>query len=232
MIEFSDETITNGQMMVHSSKNEYCGNMSEDGKTIINITNGKTDRQGRKMCEHEEHRVNYHTHPAVSKSYPSGEDLVKIIAQRKEPGPPSPSIEILFTKWGIWQMIAVVKTERDASERRRMAERITKKVLDPFYHDSEKGRAEKIDIKKIIKFINAIKSSATFYGATVDIQFSFWTTPRVSVMPPEVRGPPLMFAMKKRRSVKLRSVKRRSVKRRSVKRRSVKRRSGKRRSGK
>ena len=148
MIEFSDETITAGHNMVYSSDDEYCGNMSEDGKIIMNRTDGRSDSQGRKMCVHEEQSINYHTHPASSKSYPSGEDLVKIIAQKIESGTPSPNIEIIFTKWGIWQMMAVVKTPLKSQQRRQMAQRLNRKVLEPFYGDSERGRAESIDKKK------------------------------------------------------------------------------------
>jgi len=82
---------------------EICAHLqtTEKGNLIPrNVLKGSVDEKGRGTCRHQGYTSNIlHTHPPSSYSYPSTEDIIKVI---KHHGKIVNSL--IGTKWGIWVM--------------------------------------------------------------------------------------------------------------------------------
>jgi hypothetical protein len=99
-------------------KPEYCGNcvisnnmvsLNLDNKLIGSVVNGRS------TCNYEEHsNILWHTHPLTSRPWPSGEDIAKMIKRRPgEENDKIPVVSLIFTKWGIWQIVVPMHAKGD-----------------------------------------------------------------------------------------------------------------------
>jgi hypothetical protein len=64
---------------------------------------GPTIREGeRGSCRSTNRWINYHTHPRLSKPWPSVEDVFNVLYER----PPAENLwrSLIFTEWGIWEI--------------------------------------------------------------------------------------------------------------------------------
>ena len=89
---------------------EHCGNcVISNNMVSLNLYNmfigGVVD--GRATCQYEEYsNILWHTHPLTSRPWPSGEDIEKMIKPRPgEENDKIPVVSLIFTKWGIWQIV-------------------------------------------------------------------------------------------------------------------------------
>ena len=106
----------------------------------------------------------YHTHPFVSKSYPSIEDILKIIKLKNK----IIKVSIIFTRWGIWELHCSKKIDKIPKEIINDVD----KQLTNIYHNQNKGKGElrsKPLLKKSINNINDILSEYDF-----KMYFSEW----------------------------------------------------------
>jgi proteasome lid subunit RPN8/RPN11 len=119
----------------------------------------------RKSCQTKKYsKMIYHTHPSISKSYPSVEDIIKIIKLKNK----IIKISIIFTVWGIWQLSCTNKSDNIPVE-------IENKIRDQLaniYHNQNKGRGELRDKKLLQKSINNINKILSEYN--FEMRFSEW----------------------------------------------------------
>jgi len=106
----------------------------------------------------------YHTHPFVSKSYPSIEDIFKIVKMKNK----IIKLSIIFTRWGIWELHCNKKTDK-----------ITKKIINDvneqltnIYHNQNNGRGELRNKSLLQKSINNINNILFIYD--FKMYFSEW----------------------------------------------------------
>lgn len=103
-------------------KPEYCGNcvisnnmvsLNLDNKLIGSVVNG------RGTCQYQEHsNILWHTHPLTSRPWPSGEDIEKMIKSRPDiENDKIPVISLIFTKWGIWQIVVPMNGKGDIDKK-------------------------------------------------------------------------------------------------------------------
>ena len=119
----------------------------------------------RKSCKTRRHKkMIYHTHPFASKSYPSIEDIFKIIKMKNK----IIKVSIIFTRWGIWQLNCNKKTTKIPEE----IINVVDEQLTNIYHNQNKGRGDlrsKSLLQKSINNINEILSEYNF-----KMHFSEW----------------------------------------------------------
>ncbi len=116
----------------------------------------------RKYCQlHKYQKYIWHTHPYSSKAYPSLEDIEKTIKHQII------RIQLIFTRWGIWEMAA------------RNAHILDNKVRDnidlinnELYFGTEKGRITSPSLRHIIDYNYSLNKILGKYG--FKIRFTPW----------------------------------------------------------
>ena len=125
LLELSNNDIINcgvSESVENKKLPEYCGNciyQNQAGVIRLNlheiITGGLIN--GRSACIWKKYtNILWHTHPLTSRPWPSGEDIAKIIKWR--PGvtiDKLPIVSLIFTKWGIWQIVSATNNRIDAA---------------------------------------------------------------------------------------------------------------------
>ena len=160
--------------LVHNYSSEFCGNIAESGgkSYFLNTTAGAKDESGRAMCSHPHAQINYHTHPETSKAYPSSEDIVKMITYKA--GAVNSSIEVIFTKWGIWQITSLKRIISSSKDRTAMKVSLDKEVLHLFYAQSDGGRALVPPPAEVRALMQNIEWYAWVKGANIKVEFRGW----------------------------------------------------------
>ena len=93
----------------------------------------------------------WHTHINGSKSYPSAEDILKVLKKRKKPL----KVQLIFTEWGIWETSATIFREfKDINKEIKAIEHISVDL----YNRTERGRAKNVNIEAIEKFMKSLIS--------------------------------------------------------------------------
>ena len=140
---------------------EVCGNVDAFGNISDIVYGGLTD--GRKSCKVNTYsKINFHTHPMHDKSYPSIEDILKVL--KKQPIPLES--ELVVTKWGVWDIRSDNKfefTPIHIEHTKRMYEKLSKEL----YGATERGRANTINIHSINTFITGIETHFGSLGVHV-----------------------------------------------------------------
>jgi hypothetical protein len=93
----------------------------------------------------------WHTHVNGSKSYPSAEDILKVLKRRKKPL----KAQLIFSEWGIWETSATVFREfNDIGKEIKAIE----KISEDLYNRTERGRAKNVNPEAIEKFMKSLVS--------------------------------------------------------------------------
>jgi hypothetical protein len=122
---------------------EYCGNFNIlDNKLVINnIIKGTSN-----SCKQDIYtKYIWHTHHNISKSYPSVQDIIKVMKHNN-------IYSIIFTKWGIW--VLNCDTFYNIND---IDIKLIDTLLGHIYFNTEKGRTNNIDFNIIDNFINNIQ---------------------------------------------------------------------------
>lgn len=86
-------------------------------------------------CKHSRYeKYIWHTHPKVSKGYPSKEDIIKVLKNNKV------EYSLIFTTWGIWVVNCKNKKDYTPQHIDYIGDIITK-AINKLYYLSEKGRS-------------------------------------------------------------------------------------------
>jgi hypothetical protein len=118
----------------------------------------------RKSCQTKKYKMIYHTHPLSSKSYPSSEDIFKIVKLKNK----IIKISVIFTRWGIWELYCNKKSDIITDKIKHNV----KQQLTSIYHQQNGAREElrsKSLLNKAINNINMILSEYDF-----KMYFSEW----------------------------------------------------------
>jgi len=140
---------------------ERCGYLVPLGENCVVLTEAGTPgvRNRRRMCISTPPYQKYiwHTHPLTSKSYPSAEDIIKVIKSRTID---SVLDSVIFTRWGLWEMSAASKGTISQSLFEELKENL-KIQADGLWHLTQRGRGDlTTDTLPIIhSYINAVEYS-------------------------------------------------------------------------
>ena len=112
----------------------------------------------------------WHTHPNISKSYPSVQDL--FFTLRK-----TPNISIIFTKWGIWELYAgkkynITKENIDYFRRKYIDD-----ILAKIYFGTGKGKVDvlnKDQLSVVLEQTKNLNRIMTHFGFKFIISFTDW----------------------------------------------------------
>lgn len=160
---------------VKDLKHEVCGNIIiDDNKFRFKNIVGGREVNGRPLCKTDiMARINFHTHPITTKSYPSAEDIISTMKQRTPRS--AGNREFVFTKWGIWDIIARKKHIMSRECQSKLVEQLDTRILHKFYSRTERGRAEYVSDYEIRAFIKAIKQFVLSQDIDCDIIFTRWS---------------------------------------------------------
>lgn len=167
----SENDINAGKILVSQIKVEVCGFLLEktNGVQLYVDNIGSTDSYNRGLCSLSTYtKYIWHTHPDKLISYPSPEDIFKVIKKRKYP-----VISVIFTKWGIWYLQSDKKVILN-SDLLGYLDRKIQKISAKLYYKTEKGRGvfNKQDINNFIKNIQELLY--TKLNINYKIQFESW----------------------------------------------------------
>ena len=99
-------------------------------------------------CSHVYYsKIIFHTHPNISKPYPSAEDILKIMK--------SFDIEysVIFTSWGIWKLYSNKKFKFTEKNVKNDIKKINSLLVDLYYHYKDKN----FDFLFINEVVNKIR---------------------------------------------------------------------------
>lgn len=145
---------------------EVCGFIEkhELNSLKVNEQDNISSDTKRKSCQTREYsKVIYHTHPNTSKFYPSVEDIMKIVKAKNK----KIMCSIIFTKYGIWEIIR--KNFQESIEEKNDEIEELRNILYKIYYANENGRKIK-NLKGIYESIELIKEILD-----IDIYFTLWT---------------------------------------------------------
>ena len=148
---------------------ETCGYVDSNLRPVVD---GVSNTEGnRKLCTNNRYyKIIWHTHPNDIQSYPSTEDIIKILKPRRDG---NPQVSLIITKWGIWKLWAGKKNPVDNK---------LIKILDysysGLYHVTEKGRGELNHTSGhyIQSYIDELKYTLQKYN--FDIRLTPWNSIR------------------------------------------------------
>lgn len=156
--------------LVFNFDREVCGNFKITESCLSNIKQLETTGK-QSTCQHKVYTpVIWHTHSYLSKSYPSHQDILKIIKNK------AISTSVIFTKWGIWILFFPYYLENVNNPYiyKLYCEEIDK-VSYFLYKDTENGRVDIIDSELTRNAINKyIKDIQNMFNNKLDIVFDSW----------------------------------------------------------
>jgi hypothetical protein len=145
---------------------EMCGYLTEQFIPYINMVGPGESGQ----CDVSEYRpLMWHTHPNVSKSYPSVQDIIHVL--HKSSGNPTIFTgSIIFTRWGIWELFCANKKALDEYSAKNIIPALLKTQLDKLYENSRKDLTNQT-LQDITIVIQNITRNFT------DFRFQLYFTP-------------------------------------------------------
>jgi hypothetical protein len=145
----SRDTFTQLHEYVFTDKFEICGHLKKDGDNELKINNSEqgnmiADEYGdmRESCKAiniNKSPYYFHTHPIISRSYPSSEDITNILKH-----PQKYEVSVIATRWGIYML------------------KKSFYVLNNPLKDKNKLKIMKKDISNIIRWIGKIENDKGF----------------------------------------------------------------------
>ena len=144
---------------------EFCGLFQKNNGCLdidpSSLTSGYKTAVGRNACQHEKYaRIIWHTHPSLAHSYPSKEDIFKVLKHGIEKS-------VIFTRWGIWQIIFPGKIELNWKNEAKKINEFEKKL----YKHTEKGRAVELEG---LDAINEYQDNIEHIYPNLTIRFDRW----------------------------------------------------------
>ena len=156
---------------------EYCGFfIHEEPLCLIHDSNqlytgtSVSLMEKRLSCHLPRYRsIIWHTHPYISKGYPSAEDIVKVLKNANI------LTSIIFTIWGIWQLDFSKSYPELAEEtiKKQWINYIDTKISPPLYFGTEKGRVLQI-LSQHERYINDYIRSLEIEYPGLQIWFTTW----------------------------------------------------------
>lgn len=168
----SKNDIEVGKLLVFNLDVETCGFLLDKSNDTVQLyvdSIGSIDSNNRGLCYLSTYtKYIWHTHAANLISYPSPEDIFKIIKQRKYP-----VISVIFTKWGIWYLQSNKKVLL-TNDMLKYLDRKIRNISAKLYYRSERGHGtvKKEDINTFITDIQTLLYNKL--NITYTIKFEGW----------------------------------------------------------
>jgi hypothetical protein len=108
----------------------------------------------------------WHTHPSVSKYYPSVEDICKILKKHNDQ---EIYLSIIFTTHGIWTFSNFMKTRNIDNDLKKI---IDEEINTPFYEETNRGR--NYNESEIQSYLSLIKELINNWGKEYDFDINFF----------------------------------------------------------
>jgi|SRR3989304_2551058 len=145
---------------------EVCGYL----KSSNHYLNIYTENKGQKgECESRYRKYMWHTHPSVSKAYPSATDIIKVIKNEVI------ITSIIFTVWGIWEIHSVKKSPNLSLEKRQSMNKHINELSELVYLITDKGRIPTLSQEQLGEIYNYIaKMMRMFQGYKLGISLTLW----------------------------------------------------------
>jgi len=154
---------------------EVCGEITVKNKTENYILRSTGPSTGRRQCQlQRNYKGIWHTHPNISKAYPSVEDLLKPIKH-------STIISKIFTEYGTWTIHCGVKYDYERNkDKLDVLKQKLRHINDVFYSLVYKNKSkDKLKIKTQIKILffknlneyeKQLKSKLRKFNTTIDFK--------------------------------------------------------------
>ena len=172
---FAKEIIQFLLTQVYNNETEICGNLGKNAEThelkILYKAVGEIDpKKVRNLCNYPDDKKYmtsylYHTHPQTAYAYPSFEDILTVVKERRSHVRFS---SFIFTIWGVWILMPNTDTKLE-----KEIDQIKKDYERGIYHFHAKQKAE----HKSIVYTSDIDELIASYIAVVEETFKH----RVSV---------------------------------------------------
>jgi len=141
---------------------EYCGILHVDSDTNElfidkdSINKGKKDSYGRLYCANKKYdKIIWHTHPKLSKYFPSTEDILKILKNSNI------NQSFIFTSFGYWALYYYGELPEHKINDKTIN---IKRINDLFYFKTQKGREyNKDEIDIYISNLKRLISNLSIY---------------------------------------------------------------------
>jgi hypothetical protein len=153
--------------LVFDNEVEFCGLFNSIDNCLVIDNNTVTvgyETNGRKACIHKRYsKLIWHTHPYSSHSYPSREDVFKVLKRDVIEN------SIIFTRWGIWQIKFIGFLELDLERESKKLNEYEKII----YLNTERGKVNILNNRQL-KYIHYYieKLQNRYQGLTV--RFDRW----------------------------------------------------------
>jgi len=183
---------TNIERMLPKCNSEQPFNFnSNDHRELVPIICGVETSEDRASCSHYPTIYNsydsiiWHTHPNNSKSYPSVEDIIKMLKPRPNPNPMD---SLIICRWGIWEFNAKNKQSVDMPEMIRLLEHYLNQIGKEAFNewkritgktDENEYRNNRVDLTTgILNTINTniSKLNTKLHMFQFNINFTSWET--------------------------------------------------------
>jgi hypothetical protein len=146
---------------------EMCGYLTEQFIPYINMVGKGQSGQ----CNVSEYMpMMWHTHPYVSKSYPSVQDIIHVL-HKSSRNPKAFTLSIIFTRWGIWELSCTNKKSLDEYSVDNIISELLKKQLDYLYKSSRTNLTPEILQKINLAIVNITNHFSDF---KLKIYFTPW----------------------------------------------------------
>jgi hypothetical protein len=149
--------------MVDNFDVEVCGVLNTVGDVNLEISTQSRGQnlENRNMCIHTRYsEIIFHTHNHSAKSYPSMEDVIKVVKHDLIQS------SVIFTSWGIWSLSCVRKIRHPDEELIQLVGR----AIDKFYFATKNGR--EYNREAVRSLVDAFVRK--FYRIGLEMTFEEW----------------------------------------------------------
>lgn len=171
--------------LILSKSSEACGILYNKDKYRLGLyidSYGPRVSSGKiGTCVHSRYtKMIWHTHPTITKSYPSWQDLAKVLKQRKG-WENLPIYSFVFTEWGIWEIYCSGPKKKLDEENLKSIDRISQYYSLPIYKRilSSRKTGKKVEVNSdlisdIEIFCEGVTKKLRKANDTFHVKFTAW----------------------------------------------------------
>jgi proteasome lid subunit RPN8/RPN11 len=152
----------------HLNNNDFEISGKYENDNFYMIHQGEPKLKGKRTSvKIDNNLIIWHTHPSVSKYYPSVEDICKILKIHRNQ---EIYLSIIFTTYGIWALSNFMKTTNISDDLQKV---INEEINTPFYNQTNKGRT--YNESEIQLYLSLIKGLINDWDQGYDFDIHFFT---------------------------------------------------------
>jgi hypothetical protein len=159
--------------LVFNYDTEFCGIFEKRGDCLVmdksSVAVGYKTEDGRNACRHKKNdSLIWHTHPYSAHSYPSHEDIFKVLKYREKPEKYVRK-SIIFTRWGVWQISFDGYRKLDWEKEKEKVKELEKII----YENTEEGKVNSLNDHQL-KYIRIYQYKLEDKYIGLNIEFDRW----------------------------------------------------------